>query len=205
MDNERLTIWMNFTKFLLGTFALGLVATILNNEIQDREIELKELEQLGQFIDYALTEDVGVRKRFAQYFSKVTRSDKLRERWSDYHSIVDQEYQHTISEKENIKEKLAVPELPKQQRIMLEEQVFQLDKTLSPVPYRVDENLKQAQSMLHYLGYDVRYIDGVYGPRTADTIKKFQANQGLEQNGRLDPQTLSRIKNRYNEKRSPNL
>lgn len=55
MDNEKLKIWLGFAKFLLGTVFLGLVTTFVNNGIQNREIELKEIEQLGKFIDHALT------------------------------------------------------------------------------------------------------------------------------------------------------
>lgn len=45
---------MNFAKFLLGTFALGLVSTLINGQVQQREIELKEQEQVGEFLDHAL-------------------------------------------------------------------------------------------------------------------------------------------------------
>ena len=42
-----------------------------------------------------MTLDVGVRRRFAQYFATVTRSDKLRTRWESYLSVVEQEYKDT--------------------------------------------------------------------------------------------------------------
>jgi len=71
MTDERLKIWVGLVKFLLGTFALGLVTTLINKEFQEREIELKELEQLGKFVEHAIQEDIGIRKRFAEYFSKV--------------------------------------------------------------------------------------------------------------------------------------
>lgn len=63
MTDERLKIWLGFGKFVLGTVVIGLVAHFINYEIQNRkvelkeaelrrEIELKETEQLGKFIQH---------------------------------------------------------------------------------------------------------------------------------------------------------
>lgn len=95
MDPERSKQWFAFAKFFLGTFAIGIVTLIANHQIQERELEIKEQESVGHFLDNALTLDVGVRRRFAQYFATVTRSDKLRTRWESYLSVVDQEYRDT--------------------------------------------------------------------------------------------------------------
>ena len=107
MDKDRLNLWLGFGKFFLGTVVLGLVTTFVNNKIQEREIELKELDQLGQFMVHALDEDVGKRRRFAQYFARVTRSSELRSGWERYEQLVQKEFDDTKSEFEKTRVALA--------------------------------------------------------------------------------------------------
>jgi len=95
VELERSKQWFAFAKFFLGTFAVGIVTLIANHQIQERELEIKEQESVGHFLEQALTQDVGVRRRFAQYFATVTRSDKLRTRWESYLTVVDREYDDT--------------------------------------------------------------------------------------------------------------
>jgi hypothetical protein len=132
MSEEKLKIWIGFTKFLLGTFALGLVTTLINSAIQTREVELKEQEQVGQFLQHALKEDVGIRRRFAQYFSTVTRSDKLREGWVRYSAMVDQEYQDTREEKEKLKKQAAATGIDAKEREKLNSRIKLLEQALRP-------------------------------------------------------------------------
>jgi hypothetical protein len=94
-DLERFKQWLSFAKFLLGTFALGLITLLVNHQIQERELEMKEQEEMGHFLGQALTEEVGVRRRLAQYFASVTRSEAMRTRWQAYLTIVDKEYSQT--------------------------------------------------------------------------------------------------------------
>lgn len=92
MEITRLKIWLNFYKFILGTLFLGGLTLFIDSSIKKREVEIKEMELFGRYIDYALTEDVGIRKRFAEYFASVTSSKDLRDRWNAYLIIVNQEF-----------------------------------------------------------------------------------------------------------------
>lgn len=104
MTEETFKHWIDFAKFLLGTFAIGIVTIVINYQIQNRELELKELDKLGNYVDHALEENVGVRRRFSQYFATVTRSGTLRERWKEYNSLVEKEYQDVVSVKKQKQE-----------------------------------------------------------------------------------------------------
>jgi hypothetical protein len=95
MTEERLKTWLGFVQFILGSVGVALVTLAVNNKIQERELEIKEQEQIGRFLEHALSEEVGVRRRFAQYFAAVTRSDTLRARWSVYLTGVNTEYDET--------------------------------------------------------------------------------------------------------------
>ena len=76
MDDERLKIWLGFTKFLLGTFALGLFSILINLQIRSSEITLKETSQenenLSKYISLALDKDLTRRRDFAKYFASVS-------------------------------------------------------------------------------------------------------------------------------------
>jgi hypothetical protein len=49
--------------------------------------------------------------------------------------------------------------------------------------------VKILQEKLRQLGYDVRYVDGVFGPRTEAAVLKFQHNRGLDVDGVVGNQT----------------
>lgn len=55
------------------------------------------------------------------------------------------------------------------------------------------EVVKQAQEALQAQGYDPGPIDGKMGPKTAQAVKKVQADRELEPSGQLDQRTLAAI------------
>jgi hypothetical protein len=90
---RRLESWIGVVKVGIGTGLVGITVAILNHQIQTRTVEVEELQQLGQFVEHALDEDLAVRRRFARYFAAVTTSDRLRERWQDYVRTVEEEWE----------------------------------------------------------------------------------------------------------------
>jgi hypothetical protein len=141
MSDDRLKIWLGFVKFLLGTVALGLVTTLIKSAIQERELELKEQEQIGQFLRHALDKDVGVRQRFAHYFSTVTRSDELRERWKEYSALVDEDYQETVKKKERLEAEVAQQNLDALERERLFARIAELEQALRPASPPSEESV----------------------------------------------------------------
>jgi len=53
--------------------------------------------------------------------------------------------------------------------------------------------VRMAQQALNDRGYNAGAIDGVWGPGTADAVRRFQQAQGLAPTGALDSQTLSAL------------
>lgn len=141
LDIEKLKEWLGFWKFFLGTFILGLATFLVNRDIQNREIEIKEQEQIAKYIEHAIQDDVGIRLRFAQYFRNVTRSETLRERWQDYLEIVQREYDETKREKERL-----VAEVQQESKTALEKEALQarieeLEAALNPRPSKAAVSL----------------------------------------------------------------
>ncbi|WP_219061969.1 hypothetical protein [Pseudomonas sp. UMAB-08] len=94
MTDERLKIWLSFAKFLLGTFAIGVVTTLINAKFQAREITLKEQEHLSKFVDTALGKDLGPRLLMARYFANVTQSEALKSGWNNYLASLEAEFKN---------------------------------------------------------------------------------------------------------------
>ena len=104
VSNERLQIWLNFVKFLLGTVALGVVTLLINSEIQTQrlefEIKSKENDFIAQFVDNALDENLEKRRDFAEYFVRLTPTQESKKRWEGYRDYT----QDLLEESERVTE-----------------------------------------------------------------------------------------------------
>ena len=111
MENERLKIWLGFTKFILGTVVLGFFSMTINAKIQDRQIKInkeirkseiqlkdsaQENENLSKYIDIALDKDLTKRRDFAKYFESVSKLDETKSRWTSYVKFVEGEISNNI-------------------------------------------------------------------------------------------------------------
>ena len=134
MELEKLKEWLGFWKFFLGTFILGFATFLVNKDIQNREIEIKEQEQIAKYIEHAIHEDVGIRLRFAQYFRNVTRSETIRERWKDYLKIVQDEYDEKKQEQDKLLAQSQDESITAQEREALQARIDELETALNPRP-----------------------------------------------------------------------
>jgi uncharacterized protein YjbI with pentapeptide repeats len=120
VTDSRLKIWIGLCKFLLGTFALGLFGTIINSEIQKRQIEvnrelktseiklketLQENENLSKYIELALDKDLTRRRDFAKYFQSVSKTDQTR--WAAYVRFIEEEMDKNVNKQGDIKNKVS--------------------------------------------------------------------------------------------------
>src|SRR5438067_1975940 len=87
---KRLDLWLGFWKFVLGSFVLALLTSVLNYQIQWRTVTIKAKEQekeyVKSFITQAMDDNLEKRVRFAQYFAAL-----LKEGWVEYHDQLSQE------------------------------------------------------------------------------------------------------------------
>jgi hypothetical protein len=100
MEKVKFDQLMSVLKFLIVTVGFGYISLSVNTAIQTREIEIKELEQVGKYVDMAVTENIGTRKRFAEYFATVTRSEELKALWRDYERKVNIAYEEEEKKKQ---------------------------------------------------------------------------------------------------------
>lgn len=55
------------------------------------------------------------------------------------------------------------------------------------------KNVEYVQKFLNWCGYDLK-VDGYYGPKTREAVKKFQKVHGLAKDGCFGPKTLEKAK-----------
>lgn len=55
------------------------------------------------------------------------------------------------------------------------------------------DSVREVQRRLTVLGYDPGQIDGIYGPRTTDAVRQFQADHGLDSDGIVGEKTWSAL------------
>jgi peptidoglycan hydrolase-like protein with peptidoglycan-binding domain len=70
------------------------------------------------------------------------------------------------------------------------------DTIVKPVrkPVKIDASVvKAAQTALNDRGYDAGTSDGVVGPKTRAAVAKFQSDEGIDQTGQLDTNTLAKL------------
>ncbi|EDY82680.1 hypothetical protein VDG1235_2303 [Verrucomicrobiia bacterium DG1235] len=148
MNNEKLKIWIGFYKFLLGTLGLSAISIFVNREIQHREIEInrevqsrqieiEEQELISKYIEYALEDEIGPRKRFAEYFKTVTRSETLRDRWRDYFTLVQAEYDLKEMEKQKLMKQASSEKLTTTQLETIQTKISKIESQLNPTPTNI--------------------------------------------------------------------
>ncbi|WP_428825563.1 hypothetical protein ACLIKD_14070 [Azonexus sp. IMCC34842] len=91
LELERFKAIAEQRRFILGSVVVALITVFASHTIQSREVAVKEreserleIEQLGKYIDHALSENVATRERFARYFWRVSRSKDLKQGWENY-------------------------------------------------------------------------------------------------------------------------
>jgi len=55
------------------------------------------------------------------------------------------------------------------------------------------DQVRAAQQALKDKGHDPGMVDGVMGPKTQAALKDFQKSQGIQDTGRLDAETMSKL------------
>lgn len=84
LDNEKLKTWLDFGKYFLGTFVLGVLGYFAKASFDKRNLAILESDQIGKYVEQALADDVALRLRFADYFNTVLPMDDRNARWDEY-------------------------------------------------------------------------------------------------------------------------
>jgi len=158
---ERLKIYVRLIAVILSVIFGTLGVTLINSSIQKRQIESQKLQNeaqlklqkekadadrrqaemkyLGDYLSYAIEDDIDKRMRFAGYFATLTISSDLQEKWKDYYKSLEA----SVNEKIELEKELELAEKSKDtaQIADIERKVAIINKriaALSPFP---DKNI----------------------------------------------------------------
>lgn len=106
LSDARLKIYVDLIKIALGTTMVGIATVVVNWQIQEKQIEIKKIEQdnkhLLSFVGYIVDPDLSKKKSIAKFYSTMTQSEETRNRWSDFIKIVEKEIKDKLGRDENL-------------------------------------------------------------------------------------------------------
>jgi len=105
---EKYKYKVELFKWLIGSVALVIMTTIIDWGFKDRAAGMQEIEQYDKYATelIVLNNDPVKKRMLAQFFSKVTPSEKLREGWEKYFHEVDVEYKEFLRKDSIAQDKL---------------------------------------------------------------------------------------------------
>ena len=149
IDLEKLKLWFSFYKFI-ATLAFGTaLGIVLSWNIEHREIQIKEQEQLERYFQYTMTGDVYDRLKLSLYFQKVLKDEKHAKHWGNY--FLEQnnllgEYSDIVWKLGTIEEQLQSTNLSPEEKNKLEKERYDLEHRKTTLKKLIDpvESLKKA-------------------------------------------------------------
>lgn len=95
---EKYKYRVELIKWLIGSVALVVMTTIIDWGFKDRAAGLQEIQQYDKYATelIILNNDPVKKRMLAQFFSKVTPSEKLRDGWEKYYREVNAEYREFL-------------------------------------------------------------------------------------------------------------
>lgn len=148
MTDERWKSFLSFAQFILGTVVLGVFGTIINNQIQTREVEIKEQEQISKNLGTVLSTNSADKLLMAQFYAAVTRSDDIRKRWEIYRDELKKEIDAAKTEREKtaseIQQTTDAKVIDQKQAI-----IQQIDATVTPGAKAVSAEALPARIYFH--------------------------------------------------------
>lgn len=85
--------WFELVKWFISSVCIVTVTLIIDAGFKEREAGIKELEVYDKYVDIILEADnIEQRWKLCQYFSIVTPTERLRERWIAYKDTIKNDY-----------------------------------------------------------------------------------------------------------------
>lgn len=84
---------IDLIKWFTGSVALVIVSLVIESGFKERETGIEEMKLYNQYVDIILKADnIEERWRLVEYYSIVTPTERLRERWVDYRETLRDDY-----------------------------------------------------------------------------------------------------------------
>lgn len=85
--------WIDLLKWFISSVCIVVVTLIIDSGFKDREAGIKEMEVYDKYVHIILQADnIEQRWKLCEYFSIVTPTERLRNRWQAYKDTISQDY-----------------------------------------------------------------------------------------------------------------
>lgn len=93
IEKDNLDKILEFSKWYMVSVAIVFAAKTVEASFSERETGIKEMQVYDKYVTTILEADnIEARWKLAEYFSTVTPTDRLRERWIDYKNTIKYDY-----------------------------------------------------------------------------------------------------------------
>lgn len=109
LEFEKFKYKVEIVKWFIGSVTLVVISMMIEWGFKDRAAGLSEIKEYDKYATelIILNNDPIKKRMLAQYFAKVTPSEKLREGWEAYYTEVDKEYREFLRQDSLAKIRLA--------------------------------------------------------------------------------------------------
>ena len=93
ISNDVLDKTIDFSKWYIVSVAIVFAAKIIESSYTERDTGIKEMQVYDKYVETILEADnIEARWKLAEYFSTVTPTERLRDRWVAYKDIIATDY-----------------------------------------------------------------------------------------------------------------
>lgn len=94
--------WIELIKWFISSVCVVTVTLIIDTGFKEREAGIKEIEVYDKYVDIILQADnIEQRWKLCEYFSIVTPTERLRQRWQAYKDVISKDYKDWKSKKDS--------------------------------------------------------------------------------------------------------
>jgi hypothetical protein len=140
LEGEKLTTYLDFTKWIVVSVALVIIANVIDASFKDREAGINEIQQYDKYVSLVTQEDkLADKRRLAQYFAIVTASEKLRSRWKVYLDTLDVEYLNTLIQAKKLNDSLAklLTDTTQKSQPEIKQKIMTIQEHLDNITYQI--------------------------------------------------------------------
>lgn len=90
---EKVKFWVSVSKWVIGSVAIVVIALVINSGFKERVTGIQEMQAFDKYVDVILKADnIEERWKLCQFFSTVTPTERLRDKWINYKHLIQPDY-----------------------------------------------------------------------------------------------------------------
>lgn len=100
-NNEKLKLIIDLAKWFVSSVVIVIVTMIIDRNFKERNTGLEEMKAFDNYVDHILKADnIEERWKLCEFFSTVTPTERLRDRWMVYRDTISDDYARFLDLKE---------------------------------------------------------------------------------------------------------